>query len=160
MSRPVLRARCLRTNVPNPESATFSPRATDCETVAMKASTTFATSVGATLVAAEMRSTSWDLFTTAAGWDGARPANYHATVVPLQVAPQTGDACTWATRRRRLPARLGTIEADPPTGPWGNGSPTDSGSVSPGSNPGGPAHRPTAARQRRVGSKPSSGSAA
>src|SRR6266498_3590672 len=26
-----------------------------------------------------------------------------------------------------------------PTGPWGNGSPTDSGSVSPGSNPGGPA---------------------
>src|SRR5207245_10639007 len=24
-------------------------------------------------------------------------------------------------------------------GPWGNGSPTDSGSVSPGSNPGGPA---------------------
>src|SRR6266540_6771951 len=28
-----------------------------------------------------------------------------------------------------------------PTGPWGNGSPTDSGSVSPGSNPGGPANR-------------------
>src|SRR6266566_301101 len=26
-------------------------------------------------------------------------------------------------------------------GPWGNGSPTDSGSVSPGSNPGGPASR-------------------
>jgi hypothetical protein len=30
---------------------------------------------------------------------------------------------------------------DPPTGPWGNGSPTDSGSVSPSSNLGGPARR-------------------
>jgi hypothetical protein len=71
-------------------------------------------------------------------------------------APTIG---TFGNVRGRAPCGLGselrcgshthwTVPAPPrtryhlpgqPTGPWGNGSPTDSGSVSPGSNPGGPA---------------------
>jgi hypothetical protein len=70
----------------------------------------------------------------------------HSTMRPL---PPTGANDVPASRLYRA-GSMGDL-----IGPWGNGSPTDSGSVSPGSNPGGPATFEATSPRRSPAGRPS-----